>query len=74
MEEIEGIIGRTLRRGIVGDELAEPVRREHLAWREVASGERGLAACGDADEHDERVRREGDLPGNGPTAEVVGGR
>ncbi len=72
VQQVEGVIGGSLRRCIVGDQRAEPIRREDLGRREVASREGGLAGCGNTDQEDERIGRQGD--GSRPTAGFSDGR
>ena len=63
MQEVEGVIGRALRRRIVGDQRAKRVGRDDLGRREVARSEGRLPAGGDADQHDQRIGREVRSPG-----------
>ncbi len=72
VQQVEGVIRGSLRRWIVGDQRAEPIRREDLGRLEVASREGGLAGCGNADQEDKRIGRQGD--GSRPTAGFSGGR
>ena len=55
VQQVECVVGGALRRWIVGDQATEPIRREDLGRREVASGEGRLAGRRDADHENERI-------------------